>query len=296
MRLAALALALVIQTPAGGQPAGAAPFSADAAWAHLQALVALGPRPAGSRAIESSRDYIRKQLAASGIAVTEQVWTDATPAGPIRMVNLIATIPGRRSERLIVAGHYDTKRFAEFEFVGANDGGSSAAFLIEFARVLKSRNNELTLEILFLDGEEAVVAWEGNDNTYGSRHYVAEARRTATLNGVKALILVDMIADRDLLFKRDTNSTPWLTTLIWNAAERAGVGRYFSPIESAINDDHLPFLEAGVPAVDIIDLEYDAWHTAADTLESISPRGLQVVADALAEALPRLEQALLQVP
>jgi Zn-dependent M28 family amino/carboxypeptidase len=284
MRLPVLALALLIQAPTGAQ------FSADNAWAHLRALVAIGPRPAGSPAIESSRAYIRKQLAASGISVTEQAWTDQTPRGPIRMVNLIATVPGSRSDRVIVAGHYDTKRFDEFAFVGANDGGSSAAFLLELARVLKARRNTLTYEILFLDGEEAVVEWQGTDNTYGSRHYVAEARRSGALSSIKALILVDMIADRDLEFKRDVNSTPWLTELIWNAANRAGVGRYFSDLETAINDDHLPFLGAGVPAVDIIDLEYAQWHTRGDTLDAISPRGLQVTADAILAALPELEK------
>jgi glutaminyl-peptide cyclotransferase len=291
MRLLALALALLIQTPAAVTPP-AAPFNSAAAWGHLTALVALGPRPAGSDAIEASRRYIRQQLAAANIDLAEQTWIDSTPRGPVRMVNLIATIPGSRPERVIVAGHYDTKRFEEFAFLGANDGGSSAAFLIEFARVLKGRTNAVTFELLFLDGEEAVVAWEGTDNTYGSRHYVAEAHRTGSLGTLKALILVDMIADRDLLFKRDVNSTPWLTTLIWNAAERAGVGRFFSPVETAVNDDHLPFVEAGIPAVDIIDLEFDAWHTAADTLDSISPQGLQVVADALIAALPEVERAV----
>src|SRR5262245_64780488 len=119
------------------------------------------------------------------------------------MVNLIATIPGTSKNRIIIAGHYDTKRFSEFAFVGANDGGSSAAFLIELARVLKARQNALTIELLFLDGEEAVVDWQGDDHTYGSRHYVQAARQNGTLGSLKAFILVDMIADRDLRFKRD---------------------------------------------------------------------------------------------
>ncbi len=136
---------------------------------------AIGPRPAGSPAIEQSRKYIKDQLAASGVTVAEQAWDDQTPVGPVHMVNLIATIPGASKDRLVIAGHYDTKRFREFRFVGANDGGSSAAFLIELARVLKARRNPLTIELLFLDGEEAVVEWQGNDHTYGSRHYVANA-------------------------------------------------------------------------------------------------------------------------
>ena len=205
------------------------------------------------------------------------------------MVNLVATIPGASTDRLIIAGHYDTKRFRQFRFVGANDGGSSAAFLIELARVLKTRKNALTMELLFLDGEEAVVEWRGNDHTYGSRRYVEAARRSTSLKSVKALILVDMIADRDLRFKRELNSTPWLTDVIWEAARRQKLETYFTAEATEIEDDHLPFIEAGIPAVDIIDLEYAPWHTAGDTLDAVGARGLQIVGDVILEALPEIE-------
>src|SRR5204862_5499795 len=130
------------------------------------------------------------------------------------------TIPGTRKERIVIASHYDTKKFREFRFLGASDGGSSTAFLIELARVLKARRNTLTIELLFLDGEEAVVEWRGNDHTYGSRHYVAAARKDGSLATLKAFVLVDMIGDRDLRIKRDLNSTPWLTNIIWDAARQ----------------------------------------------------------------------------
>jgi Zn-dependent M28 family amino/carboxypeptidase len=254
----------------------------------LRQLVAFGPRPAGSAAIEQSRGYIKKQLADAGIAVAEQAWDDQTPTGRVHMVNLIATIPGASKNRLVIGGHYDTKRFP-FRFVGANDGGSSAAFLIELARVLKARRNPVTIDIVFLDGEEAVIDWTGNDHTYGSRHYVAEAKRTGTLSSLKAFVLVDMIGDRDLQIKRDLNSTTWLTDMIWSAAQNRQLSSYFRPERVQIEDDHLPFMEAGVPSVDIIDLEYPAWHTAGDTLDAVSARSLQVVGDALLAALPQIE-------
>src|SRR6187549_3999749 len=140
-----------------GQAAVAAPkFDSNRAWEHLRQLVAIGPRPSGSPAIEQTRQYIKTQLAAHGIAVSEQKWVDDTPAGKVPMVNLIATIPGTRKERIVFAGHYDTKRFQQFRFVGASDGGSSTAFVLELARVLKARKNPYTIELLFLDGEEAV--------------------------------------------------------------------------------------------------------------------------------------------
>jgi Zn-dependent M28 family amino/carboxypeptidase len=281
-----LVLALVLQAPA------AARFESNRAWEHLRQLVSLGPRPAGSPGIEQSRAYIRKQLTAAGVPFVEQTWDAVTPRGAVRMVNLVATIPGTRNDRLIVAGHYDTKRFDDIRFVGANDGGSSAALLVELARVLKARKNALTMELLFLDGEEAVVQWQGDDRTYGSRHYVETARKDGSLRSLRAMILVDMVADRDLRLKRDLNSTPWLTDIIWDAARREKLGAYFSAESTQIEDDHLPFIQAGIPAVDLIDLEYPAWHTAGDTLDAVSARSLQIVGDVLLAALPTIEARL----
>jgi Iap family predicted aminopeptidase len=286
-----LALALIAQAAAP-----AARFDSGRAWEHLRQLVAIGPRPAGSMAIEQSRKYIKDQLTAAGVAFTEQAWDDKTPLGPVHMVNVIATIPGARKERLIIAGHYDTKLIRQFRFVGASDGGSSAAFLIELARVLKSRRNALTIELLFLDGEEAVVEWEGTDHTYGSRHYVEAARRDGSLAGIKAMVLIDMIGDRDLRIRRDTNSTPWLTDTIWDAAKRLNFSNYFSAESTRIEDDHVPFVQAGVPSVDIIDLEYEPWHTAGDTLDAVSARSLQVVGDVVLAALPQIEARFVKGP
>src|SRR5262245_30526108 len=280
-----LALALLLQTPASPS------FDSNKAWEHLRQLVGFGPRPAGSAAIEQSRAYIKSQLSALGIPVSEQAWDDQTPTGRVHMVNLIGTIPGTSKNRLVIGGHYDTKKFP-FRFVGANDGGSSAAFLIELARVLKLRRNALTIDLLFLDGEEAVIDWAGTDHTYGSRHYVADAKRTGSLPSLKAFVLVDMIGDRDLQIKRDLNSTTWLTDIIWAAAQKQQLSSYFRPERVQIEDDHMPFMDAGIPSVDVIDLEYPAWHTAADTLDAVSARSLQVVGDVLVAALPQIEARL----
>src|SRR5206468_5488166 len=106
------------------------------------------------------------------------------------------------------------------------------------------------------------------------------------------LVLIDMIGDRDLDIRRDTNSTPWLTNMIWEAAKRQNLDDYFMPDSTRIEDDHLPFLAAGVPSVDIIDLDYEAWHTAKDTLDAVSARSLQVVGDVVLAALPHIETQL----
>jgi len=191
-----------------GVQAVAAPpkFDSGRAWEHLRQLVAIGPRPSGSPAIEQTRKYIKNQLAAAGLTAVEQTWEDRTPIDTVRMVNLSVTIPGVRKDRIVIAGHYDTKLTRDFRFVGASDGGSSAAFLIELARVLKGRRNRLTIDVIFLDGEEAVVEWRGRDNTYGSRHYVETARRDGSIKSLKAMVLVDMIGDRDLAIRRETHS------------------------------------------------------------------------------------------
>jgi peptidase M28-like protein len=267
-------------------------FDSNRAFEHIRQLVSIGPRPAGSPGLEQARRYINDQMKLLGLTVVEQPFEAQTPLGTVRMVNLSVTIPGAASGRLILAGHYDTKLFRQFRFVGANDGGSSTAMLLELARVLKGRKNAFPIELVFFDGEEAFIDWTGTDHTYGSRHYVEAARAAGTLRGIRAMILVDMIGDRNLNIRRESESTTWLTDLIWASAKRLGHGDNFLDEPMQVADDHVAFLEAGIPAVDIIDLDYAAWHTASDTLDSVSARSLQVVGDVLLDALPKIEERI----
>jgi glutaminyl-peptide cyclotransferase len=270
-------------------------FDSSKAWEHLRKQVALGPRPSGTPAILETRKYITDQLKSFGIEAKEQPFIGMTPLGEVSMANLIATIPGRRPDRLVLASHFDTKLYREFRFVGANDGASSTAALLELGRVLKSRQNELTIELLFLDGEEARMAeWRGTDNTYGSRHYVQAAQKSGSLKSLKALVLLDMIGDRDLTIRRDANSTPWLVDVIWSAAARVGHSATFSNQLTTIEDDHIPFLRAGVAAADIIDLENPTWHTPQDDLEHVSAKSLQIVGDVVVAAIPEIEKQALR--
>jgi Zn-dependent M28 family amino/carboxypeptidase len=268
-------------------------FDSNRAFEHLRKQVAFGPRPSGTPAIVETRRYIIDQLKAAGVESKEQMFIGMTPLGEVSMTNVIATIPGKRPERLVLASHFDTKLYREFRFVGANDGASSTAALLELGRVLKQRQNELTIELLFLDGEEArMPEWRGLDNTYGSRHYVEAARKANTLGSLKALILLDMIGDRDLKIRRDANSTPWLVDILWAAAAKLGHSGTFLNELTTIEDDHVPFLRAGVPAVDVIDLENPTWHTPQDTLDFVSARSLQVVGDVVLAAIPDVEKRL----
>jgi len=274
--------------------ATAASFDGGQAFEHLRQMVAIGPRPAGSPQIRQTRAYITRQLSGFGLTVQEQPFTATTPLGRVEMVNLIVRLAGKRPERLLFTGHYDTKLFRDQVFVGASDGASSAAFLIELARVLSRRPHEFTYDLVWFDGEEAVVEWVqgGRDHTYGSRYYVQAERDANALSSIRAMVLVDMIADPDLTIRRDSASTPWLTDVIWAAAKRLGRDRVFLSEETHIDDDHIPFMEAGVPSVDIIDLDYAAWHTPQDDLSHVSARSLQVVGDVLLGALPDIERRL----
>jgi len=282
------------QAPAAPAPAARAAFAdvdGTRAFEDLKAMVAIGPRPAGSPGIRQTRAYITRQMRAVGLTVSEQAFMASTPVGQVPMANLIVTLPGTRPERIIISSHYDTKPESGFVFVGANDGGSSTALLMELARVLKDRPREFTYELVFFDGEEAWGDWN-TGNTFGSRHYVDAAKKAGTLAGVKAMILLDMIGERGVEIRKDLNSTSWLNDIIWRAAARLGHQRTFIADTTAVEDDHLPFLKAGVPAVDLIDLDYPAWHTAGDTLDKIDPKSLEIVGGVVVAALPDIEKRL----
>jgi Zn-dependent M28 family amino/carboxypeptidase len=275
--------------PRAARAASRAAFDSARAFEHLRALVAIGPRPPGSAGIQQARSYVTTQLKDLGLSPIEQPFEAQTPLGPMKMVNITVRLPGKRPERVIIGGHYDTKLFREFRFVGASDGGSSAAMLLELARVLKDRERPLTIELVFFDGEEATLPdWTGTDHTYGSRHYVAAARKDGSLSAITGMILLDMVGDRNLTIRKETRSTPWMTAIIWDTARRLGHQSVFLDESFPVEDDHAAFLDAGIPAVDVIDLDYAQWHTADDNLDAVSARSLQIVGDVIVESLPKI--------
>jgi glutaminyl-peptide cyclotransferase len=288
---------VLLLTCLGGAAAAQAPvpFDSSRAYAHVREQVALGPRPAGTPANQKLRAYLIAQLTAAGYTPVEQSFDATTPVGKVRMTNIIATLPGERPERILLTSHFDTKPVNEFRFVGANDGGSSTGALLELARVLKARPKpRFTLEFVFFDGEEAYGEWRDPNHTYGSRHYVNTARAAGTLGSIRAMLLLDMIGDRDLNLRRDTNSTAWLTDIVWATARTLGHAAHFLDEPFPVEDDHMHFVKAGVPSVDLIDLDYPAWHTAGDTLDKVSARSVQIVGDVVLAALPAIEARLLK--
>ena len=270
-------------------------FSGARAFEDLRHLVSFGPRPSGSPALTQTRQWLIQELRGTGAEVEEDPFVGNTPIGPIPMDNLIAKFRGSGRETVIVAGHYDTKRFDGFRFLGANDGGSSAALLVELARVLGARRNALNYWLVFFDGEEAVGDWSATDSLYGSRHLVEKLSASGELSRIQALILVDMIADAHLRIHREYHSTPWLSDLVFDVAQRLGYGKYFVNSQDAIDDDHMPFINAGVSALDLIDFDYGPnnsyWHSAQDTLDHCSPLSLTIVGRVVAAALNELEKS-----
>jgi Zn-dependent M28 family amino/carboxypeptidase len=271
-------------------------FNGGRAFADLQHLVSFGPRPVGSKALEASRAWITGQLEKAGCKVVQDRFAGTTPNGNIPMENLIAEIPGKEPKHIImIAGHYDTKLENSFRFVGANDGGSSAAFLLEMARELAHTRHKLTYWIVFFDGEEALRTWSETDSLYGSRHFVQKLTADGELSRIQAMILVDMIGDAHLDIHWDQNSTAWLNRLVFGQADKLGYPRYFLHEPVAISDDHIPFVSAGVSAVDLIDLDYGPnnsyWHTARDTIQHCSPSSLTIVGRVVKATLSELENS-----
>ena len=272
-----------------GVALGASPkFDGAAAFKHLERLVAIGPRVAGTPGGVRAREYIAAEARKiPGAKVEVRPFEASTPDGPMSMANVVAVLPGARPDVIMVAGHYDTTLFREFRFVGANDGGSSAALLLELGRGLAGLSRRYTYWLVWFDGEEARGAWTATDSLYGSRQLATELAKAGRLP--RAMILVDMIGDRDLSINREAHSAPWLTDIIWDAAARLGHGRHFSRELMPVEDDHVPFLKLGVPATLLIDFSYPSWHTAEDTVDKVSPQSLSVVGDVLLEALPSVE-------
>jgi len=265
--------------------------SGQKAMAHVQALVALGDRRPGSEGHRKAQEYILAELRKAQVEIEEVNFDAETPRGRLAMKNIIAKIPGRSQDILVVGGHYDT--LWRDGFVGANDGGSSTALLLELARALRRQAPlEKNVWVTFFDGEEAVESWSERDGVYGSRWQSLLWRQQGILRRVRAVIVVDMIGDRGLTIRREQNSTPWLTDLVWQAARDKGYAAYFLDEETAAYDDHSAFLALGVPAVDLIDFDYGPqnryWHTNQDTLDKVSPRSMAIVGDVVLEALSRL--------
>jgi glutaminyl-peptide cyclotransferase len=288
-------------------------FDGDRAFEQVRKQVEFGPRPAGSAELEQTRNYMIDQLKSYGLKVTTDEFHATTPIGDRRMVNVTAELPGESNDVIMIGSHYDTKYFKDIKFVGANDAGSSTGALMEMARVLAGKKPKLTYWFVFFDGEEAFCFdWDEchnpnpadpktplPDHTYGSRRYVAQLTEKNELKRVRAMILLDMMGYKNLRLGRADLGTTWLTDIVWQTGKQLGYGNVFIDSQEGVgDDDHGPFLRAGVEALDIIQLstygrtDSEYWHTKEDTLDKISPKSLKIVGDAVIVSLPKIEDRL----
>ena len=255
-------------------------FSGEKAFGHVQRLVDFGPRPAGSTAIEKSRDYIEDQLRRSGWQVTRQAFSDDTPRGTIQFVNLVAQFSGQgkaASPSFLLCSHYDTKIFDAIRFVGANDGGSSTGLLLELARVIGQQPSlAKKIELVFFDGEEAFEQFSQTDGLYGSR-YFARRLQSGGAKQFRGGLLFDMVGDRSLGITLPADSPAEIARGIFAAAEALKLRNYFTYLGRDLIDDHVPLNAIGIATADIIDFEYPWWHTADDTIDKVSAQSLQTV-------------------
>ena len=259
-------------------------FSGRRAYEHVERIISHGPRTTASPSLIKTATYIGTQLQDCGLDAEEQVFVAPTPRGPLQFRNIIGKSrvrPGSTGKVIIIASHYDTKYLPNINFIGANDGGSSAGVLLEMARVASGVPD---LWFVFFDGEECVKEYGTNDGLWGSTYFVQELKGKKRLDRVQAMILLDMVGDANLNITMPANSHRGLVQRVFDAARSTGNRDYFSFGEMATLDDHVPFVQAGIPSVDMIDFEFgsapglnDYWHTEKDTLDKISPRSMEVV-------------------
>ena len=252
-------------------------FSGEKAFAHVQAMVDLGPRPPGSEAIEKTRTYLTQQLESFGWKVERQTFADETPRGKVQFVNLIATFAKESAPTFLVCSHYDTKTFDNAQFVGANDGGSSTGVLLELARVLALRPDlARKAELVFFDGEEAYDAFTDTDGLYGSRYFAKQLAAGGKTKQFRGGILFDMVGDRSLTITLPPDSPVDLARGIFASSEALNLRKHFTYFDRDITDDHTPLNEIGIPAIDLIDFDFPPWHTPADTMDKISAESLRI--------------------
>jgi hypothetical protein len=269
-------------------------FDGARALEYTRQFVAIGPRWIGSPGHAKAEAFLKKQFAHDQLE--EDTFTTTTPAGPMEMHNFIVRFPGKKDGVIVLGSHYETNYpLRNINYVGANDGGATTGLLIEIANYLRGRTLDgYSVWLVFFDGEEAVKSWTASDSLYGSKHLAAKWQSDGTLKRVKAFLLADMIGDKDLDIYRDRNSTPWLLDVVQQAATHFGYQSYFFAQDNQIEDDHLPFVQRGVPSADIIDLDYgyenSYHHTVEDTMDKLSAKSLTISGDVFLYTIRLLDQ------
>lgn len=279
--------------PATADVRPALTINASRAIEYVKEVVAFGARPIGSRNHTRLEQYIVARL--KGDQVEDDAFLADTVEGKFPVRNIIAKYPGTKDGIIVIAGHYDTNYpLRKTGYVGANDGGSTTALLLEFANQLRGKKRDgYSVWLLWTDGEEAVRSWSDTDSLYGTRHLAERWQKDGTNKKIKAFLLADMIGDADLNIERETNSTPWLEDLVYQAATKLGYQSHFYARTIPIEDDHLPFVKLGVPCADLIDLDYGYGnvfhHTPQDTIDKLSSKSLEISGNVILQTVWMLD-------
>jgi glutaminyl-peptide cyclotransferase len=279
-------------------------FDSARAMQYVKDIVKFGPRPVGSANHKKVEEYIETHL--KGDDVENDIFTADTPEGKFPVHNIVAKYPGTKDGIIVMASHYDTNYpLRNTSYVGANDGGSSSALLLEIANQLRGKPRDgYSVWLVWDDAEEAIKP-DGSgglpeempfkdDSLYGITHLAEKWQADGTLKKIKTFLLADMIGDSDLDIDRDSNSTPWVEDVVGEAAKRLGYQSHFFARKNEVGDDHVPFMKRGVPSADLIDFTYGYnnvfWHTPQDTVDKLGPQSLEIVGSVMLESVRILDK------
>jgi Zn-dependent M28 family amino/carboxypeptidase len=270
-------------------------FNGAKALEYARQFVAIGPRWPTSQGHAQAEAFLRNHFQHDQLE--EDAFTANTPIGPVPMRNFIVRFPGKKDGVIMLATHYETNYWLKnINYVGANDGGSTTGLLMAIADQLRAETaggkklDGYSVWLLFDDGEESIEStWTDSDSLYGTRHLAAKWARDGTLGKIKAFILADMIGDKDLDIQHESRAADWLVAVVRQAVKKFGYEKYFFKQEMQVEDDHLPFVQRGVPSIDIIDLNYGPnnsyHHTDKDTMDKISAHSLTIDGDVFLETI-----------
>ncbi len=273
-------------------------FSGEHALAETAALVKIVPRESGTGGARRAAVHLETRMQEIGVPAVIDTFKDQTPAGEMYFHNVVGRLPGKTSRLIVIGSHFDTKSGIAPDFQGANDSGSSSGVLLEMIRVLKSRAPyETEFMFAFFDGEECLKQYNMmTDGLHGSRRLAKEVYTAGGAQFVEAVIILDMIGDKNLNVTIPRNSSRKLTKELFAAADELGHRAKFGLARGDIIDDHVPFLALGMPVINLIDFEYgsapglnDYWHTPEDTMDKLSVESLQIIGDTVLRMIERLQ-------
>lgn len=283
--LAVISGAIVYSSAVSGRPA----FDGDKAFTILLKQCEFGPRPVGTIAHTATKTYLADELRKYADSVELQEFTSFIDGTSMPLTNIIARFGKTGTGSILLCAHWDTRPIADRDrdpskrktpIIGANDGASGVAVLLELARIFKQSPPDVPVTIVLFDGED--YGPTGDDMYLGSRYFASSLNKGTRF---RFGILLDMIGDKNLGIYREANSqtaAKKVNDLIWRTAKDLGYARYFiDRTKFRITDDHVPLIEAGIPTVDIIDFDYMPWHTVSDTPDKCSSESLKIVGDVI---------------